>query len=61
MKLIKTVLIFCGVSILFNVVISSESSSSTSSKSKMKMQSMTKLLQDYQTFNRRAEKYDKSN
>ncbi len=55
MKLVKVIFSVVVVSLLCSFVTSTETT--TSSKTKMKMQNLQKLLNDYQSFNNRAETY----
>jgi hypothetical protein len=55
MKLVKFIFSMFIFAIISQSVFSSETS--TNSKSKMKMQSLEKLYNDYQNFNKKAENY----
>lgn len=55
MKLVKLILQALVISLICTLIYSTETN--TSSKTKMRMQNLQKLLSDYQTFNKKAQKF----
>ena len=55
MKLVKLLLEAIVLSVICSLISSTETNTSTNTK--MRMQNLQKLLSDYQTFNKKAEKY----